>query len=135
MEKVVLIVEDEPALRSALAEEFSAAGFAVHEAGDGIEGAQKARQLKPDVILLDLLMPKKGGVEMMADLEDEPWAKDIPVIVLTNVELGDKKIEEIVKDNPTWYLMKADQTLEEVREKAETMLLLSDKPDPDAGKF
>lgn len=124
--KVVLIAEDEPALRAALAEEFAMAGYTVREAADGVEGVKLARETTPNLILLDLLMPRKSGVEMMRELEDEEWARDVPVIILTNVGLGEKQVKDVVRENPAWYLMKANHSLEEVKEKAEAMMGLAE---------
>lgn len=122
----MLIVEDEGALRRALVEEFSEAGFTTYEAADGQEGVTQARTVHPDIIILDLLMPRMRGEEMINEVQGESWMKDVPVIILTNLAMGDKRIKDVVAMNPAWYLMKSDQSLHGVVEKARSLLTLAD---------
>jgi len=82
--KTVLIVEDEETLRSLLVEKFSENGFTVLEAGTGSDGLAHAIEGKPDIILLDLLMPEMDGYEMLKKLRKDPLGISIPVIVITN---------------------------------------------------
>ncbi|MFI5361019.1 MAG: response regulator transcription factor [Elusimicrobiota bacterium] len=83
-EKRVLIVDDEEDLTAALALRMSAGwGFAVSVAHDGEEGLRKAAVFMPDVILLDLAMPKVDGWEMCRRLRDDPGTRDIPLVIMT----------------------------------------------------
>jgi CheY-like chemotaxis protein len=85
MEKKVLIVDDEPEqidFASALLEEH---GYIPLAASDGIEGMEKAKTEKPDLILLDVLMPKRGGIGMYEDLKQDKETKNIPVVIITGV--------------------------------------------------
>jgi len=85
MEKKVLIVDDEPEqidFASTLLEEN---GYIPLAASDGIEGMQKAKTEKPDLILLDVLMPKRGGIGMYEDLKHDKETKNIPVVIVTGV--------------------------------------------------
>ena len=123
--KKVLIIEDEQALREALADEFGAAGFKVLQAADGEEGLVAIKQ-GPDLLIVDLLMPGMDGAEMLRQVEDEGWKPDTPVIILTNLGLGTRSVEQFVRDHPAWYLMKAEHSLAEVREKAEALLGLAE---------
>src|SRR3989338_8177678 len=85
MEKTILIVEDEKPLRDALQHTFEAEGFEVMTAGDGRAGLTKALEKKPDLILLDIVMPKMNGTTMLSELRQNIWGRGAKVIVLTNL--------------------------------------------------
>ena len=120
--KKILVVEDEPALRKALTEKLSTAGYQVMAAKDGQEGLSTAVNKKPKVILLDLMLPKMDGMSVLDRLRKDDWGKDVPVIILTNLMATDgyKKLAEdfAVYD----YVVKSDRTLEEVVQKVEGAL-------------
>jgi len=80
---------------------------------DGEKGVRMAKAEKPDLILLDLILPKLHGFEVLKQLKDSASAKNIPVIVLTNLE-GTGDIERAIELGATTYLVKANYTLEEV---------------------
>jgi CheY-like chemotaxis protein len=79
----VLIVEDDVVIREALVDGLDAEGFAVQEAGDGAEALQLITDSAPDLILLDLMMPKMTGWQLMDELRKEPALHDIPVVIVT----------------------------------------------------
>ena len=81
----ILIVEDEPELLRALSIRLSAAGFTTHEAKDGIEGLDRAREERPDLIIIDLLMPEADGYNLCRQLRTDARTSSIPVLVLTVV--------------------------------------------------
>lgn len=81
----VLIVDDEPALLDIYSTKLSMEGFQVAIAHDGLEGIQQAVQFKPEIILLDVVMPVKDGFETLQDLKMNTTTKDIPVIILSNL--------------------------------------------------
>jgi len=94
--KVLLIAEDEPSLRYILRDKLSNIGFTVFEAADGEEGLAVAMKEHPDLILLDLVMPKMDGISMLKKLRESDWGKSVKVLVLTNLdETG--KISEAVE--------------------------------------
>lgn len=128
----ILIVEDEPALRQALADEFTEAGFQVKVAADGDEGIAEALDYQPDLMIIDLLMPHRDGVSMMRELEKKGFDLSIPVIVLTNMNIGSHQVEDFVRNQPAWYLMKAQNSLQEILEKAQALLTLKDISEPTA---
>lgn len=88
---------------------------------DGEEGLRKVKEKKPDLILLDLILPKVYGFDLLKQLKADPETKDIPVIVLTNLE-GTGDIEKALQLGATTYLVKASYTLEEVVEKIKKAL-------------
>ncbi len=107
---IILIVEDEASLRRALFDKFTREGFSVFEAKDGEIGLTLALQEQPDVILLDMMMPKVDGVAMLHQLRSEnDWGKNVPVFLLTNVSSADKRIlKEVQEDHATLFLIKSD---------------------------
>src|SRR3989338_8223729 len=102
----VLIVDDDAFLSGVYATKLELDGFGVVTARDGEEGVRLAQKEKPDLILLDVLMPKLDGFEALRQLKANPETKPIPVIMLTN--LGQKEdIEKGVAEGAADYLIKA----------------------------
>src|SRR3989344_9246382 len=117
----VLVVEDEEILLTALREELTTGGYEVEGAGDGVEGLEKAKSFKPALILLDLLMPKMDGMEMLQKLKADSLLRDIPVVILTN--LSDyERISEALAPGAMDYLVKANYKLEDLLDKVKTEL-------------
>jgi len=81
--KRILIIDDEPELVKAITVRFKASGYEVISADDGQQGLDKAEEIKPDLILLDIIMPKKDGYEVCKNLKSKPKTKDIPILILT----------------------------------------------------
>jgi len=119
LKKTILIVEDEALMLSALAEKLNTEGFNTLQAKDGEEGLKTALRERPDLILLDILMPRLNGLAMMRKLRSESdWGKRVPIIFLTNLSPDEESIIEIVtKEEPTYYLVKTDWSLDEVADK------------------
>ena len=119
--KKILFVEDESTLQKTFGERLSQEGYEIISALDGEIGLRLAKTKKPDLILLDLILPKVNGFEVLKKLKAEVETKDIPVIVLTNLEgIGD--IDKAIEMGATTYLIKADYSLEEVVEKIKKAL-------------
>lgn len=112
-QKKILIVEDEEALRRALAEEFADAGFTVLEAGDGLDGLDAALREKPSVILLDQLMPKMNGVTMLKELRADAWGASVPVIMATNMSTADT-INEAIDAGANDYFIKSEVSVADI---------------------
>ena len=79
----VLVVEDDPSVRGLLHTLLTGEGYEVSTASDGLAGLVKASSTKPDLMLLDLMMPDLGGIRVLEELRDDPTMADIPVIVVT----------------------------------------------------
>lgn len=119
--KKILFIEDESALQRAASQVLTEEGFQVLSALDGELGLELARKEVPDLILLDLIVPKKSGFEVMEELKKDPNTKNIPVIILSNLESsGD--VERAVASGATTYLVKTNYRLEEVVEKIKGVL-------------
>lgn len=123
LKKKILIVEDDKSLRHALEETVSREGFITMVAKDGEEGLESALKNHPDLILLDIIMPKINGVKMLQSLRDDAWGKAVPVLLLTN-DTDPEHMRETLKDNATDYLIKSDWEIEDVVKKVKTTLRL-----------
>jgi two-component system OmpR family response regulator len=115
--KKILVVEDEIVMSKPLTDELREEGFEVSVAHNGQEGVEIALREKPDLILLDILMPVMDGLAMMEHLRNEGqlWGKNVPIILLTNLSAGEEKImKAITKHEPAYFLVKSDWTLSDV---------------------
>ena len=112
----ILIVEDEDTLSLVLAEKFKNEGYEIMVANNGQEALPKASRFQPDVILLDLIMPKKLGMEVLADLKSDAELALIPVIVLSNLE-GDEIIKKALALGAVDYFVKTQHPMAEIVEK------------------
>lgn len=82
--KKILLIEDEEIMIGLLQRKLTKEGYEISVAGDGEEGLKVMREVKPDLILLDIIMPKMGGFEVMEKINKDPELKKIPVIVISN---------------------------------------------------
>ena len=117
----ILIVEDEEDLREAMVDKLTREGFQVDEARNGEEGLEVALRERPDLILLDLILPKKDGFAVLKELKDHPETSDIPVIVLTNLETA-RDVEKILSLGATTYLVKVNYDLADIVKKVKDAL-------------
>jgi len=121
--KKVLIVEDERPLREALRDILTNSGFSVLEAGEGEKGLALALTEHPDIILLDLMMPKMNGTEMLKRLRADIWGKDAAVIVLTNLSADSGElVRNVVRGTPLFFLVKSDWNIHDVVDKVQEVL-------------
>ncbi|TAK58991.1 response regulator [Patescibacteria group bacterium] len=125
--QTILIVEDEISLRNALRDKFTREGFLVFDAKDGEIGLAVAIREQPQLILLDLMMPKMDGMTMLHKLRSEnEWGKSVPVILLTNLGADDKMImKEIEEDTSAYYLVKSNWSMDQMVDKVKETIALS----------
>jgi len=102
----ILLVEDEELIGKLYRRKLEMANYEIETAVDGIEGLEKAKQLKPDLILLDIIMPRLNGLEVLKTIKADPELKAIPVIVLTNVA-SSEKTEECLRGGCVSYIIKS----------------------------
>lgn len=112
MSKTILIAEDVKGLQAAIKIILEDANFKVLTASDGEEGLYKALTKKPDLILLDLVMPKMDGMAMLKQLRQDKWGKKVPVIILTNLS-SKSSLLNAEKYNVDYYV-KSDWEIEEL---------------------
>lgn len=121
--KIILITEDEKSIRNALHDKLLGDGFSILEAKDGEEGLQISLKEHPNLILLDLAMPRMDGMSMLKKLREDTWGKNVPVIILTNLSSADEeRNREITKLEPTYYFIKTDKSIEEIVDKIKERL-------------
>jgi DNA-binding response OmpR family regulator len=121
LNKKILIAEDEPAMLNALTDRFKREGCVVIGAENGEIALDLATKENPDVILLDILMPKMSGMEVLSAIRTgSNWGKTVPIIILTNLSPSEKIMDEVVKDEPSYYLIKSDWKLYEIVEKVQS---------------
>ena len=117
----VLVVEDDKFLRELISQKLIKDGFEVESAVDGEEGIKKARELKPNIVLLDLILPGVDGFEVLSKMKSDPDLSSTPVIILSN--LGQKEdVEKGLKLGAIDYLIKAHFTPGEIIEKVKNVL-------------
>ncbi len=117
----ILLIEDEPGQVLAISSALSSAGYEIVSADDGKEGLAKAKTENPDLILLDIVLPKMDGVAVLKELKKNPQTKEIPVIILTNLATGET-MRETMEAGSSDYLVKTDYTLEELVGKIKQVL-------------
>lgn len=119
--KKILIVEDEQVLQKTLSDALKKEGYKVLEALDGELGLNLAKKEKPDLILLDIILPKKTGFEVLEELKKDPSTKDLSVIILTNLEEAEN-VEKALVLGATTYLVKMEYSLASIIEKVKKTL-------------
>lgn len=119
--KKILVVEDDRSLQSAIVEMLNQEGYETVSAFDGEEGLAKLSQEKPDLILLDIILPKKDGFELLSQIKSNPETKEIPVLILTNLEEVDK-VQKAVDLGAAAFMIKADYSIKEILEKVKEAL-------------
>jgi DNA-binding response OmpR family regulator len=111
----IAIIEDDQAISQMYRFKFEAEGYDVETAENGKFGLELAEHMKPDIILLDLMMPEMGGDEMLQLLRKKPWGKSVKVIILTN--MGEQEIPETIRSlGVSAVILKADMTPRQVAE-------------------
>lgn len=117
----ILLVEDDKFLRDLLTKRLSKEGFEIETAVDGEEGLKKVQETKPDLVLLDLILPGINGFDVLKKIRENPALSDVKIIVLSN--LGQKEdVKRALDLGAQDYLVKAHFTLDEIIEKVKKNL-------------
>lgn len=109
----ILLIEDDPLMCRMYERAFTLFDYRIESATDGEKGLERARQERPAVILLDVMMPKMNGLDVLKRLKEQTETKDIPVIILTN-SVSDKVIEAAIHMGAVKYIVKSDYDPEQV---------------------
>jgi len=118
---VVLVIEDDERLCAMYESKLVASGYEVETALNGIQGVTKAALIKPDVILLDIMMPLKDGMEALQELKANSETVDIPVVMLTNLSQPEQ-IEKALEKGALGYMVKSNSDPNEVVMKVRQVL-------------
>lgn len=121
MGKNILFIEDERELHKSLKEILEIENIELLSAFDGEEGLKKAQETKPDLILLDLVLPKLHGFDVLKKIKEDEELREIPLIILTNLE-GVDEVEKALELGATTYLAKSSYTLMEIVKKIKETL-------------
>jgi len=119
--KKILVIEDDIFLRRIINKKLLKEGYSVIEATDGEKGLESAKQEKPDLVLLDLVLPEMDGFEVLAKIKKDPLISKTPVIILSN--LGQKNdVKKGLELGAADFLVKAHFTPGEIVEKINSIL-------------
>ncbi|QQG45980.1 MAG: response regulator [Candidatus Niyogibacteria bacterium] len=123
----IAILEDDPILVKSLSQTLIAAGYEIFSSLDGETGLEIIKKQKPDLVLLDIILPRKSGFEVMENLALDPELRRIPVMVLTNLE-SSQDINRMTELGVKSFLVKTNYSLDEVAAKIkETLNKLGNK--------
>ena len=109
--KTILVVEDSKMIRTAIEKDLTRAGYRVITATDGERGLRSARELRPDLILLDMLLPKMTGLDLLAAIRADNLFYNVPVVVLTGLSKGNA--ERLKRSGAAAFFEKSDKSFQE----------------------
>jgi len=121
MSPKILIIEDDQRINKVYTAKLLIEGIEVSTALDGEEGLRRIYNEKPDLILLDLMLPKKSGFEILKEIKKDEKIKDIPVLILSNLA-QEKEIEEGLALGAQDYLVKTNYSIQQVMERIKKAL-------------
>ena len=121
MATIILITEDDPLMSRMYQKIFTFEGYEVVMAADGQEGLDKAREIKPTMILLDVMMPKLNGLQVLEKLKADPETKAIPVVMLTNLA-GQQDAESALAKGAIKYIVKSEYEPKQVADMVKELL-------------
>jgi CheY-like chemotaxis protein len=117
----ILITEDDPLMSRMYQKIFTFEGYQVQMAENGEEGLEQARSFKPTLILLDVMMPKMNGLEVLEKLKADPETKAIPVVMLTNLA-GQQDAETALSKGAVKYIVKSEYEPKQVADMVKEIL-------------
>ena len=118
----ILLIEDDPMIVRMYQRKFEKEGFQVTLAFNGEEGIEALKKEKPDIILLDIMMPKMNGIETLKAVKADPNLKDIPIVMLTNLGDRPEDVERCKELGAIDYWVKANISLKDVVEKIKKII-------------
>lgn len=119
--KKILVAEDAIFFAKTCEMKLRNKGYSIIKAVDGEEVVALAKYEHPDLIILDLILPKKSGFEALNEIKSDPETKDIPIVILTNMD-KDEALRKGLDEDSNNYFVKTNSTIEEVIEKIDTYL-------------
>ena len=118
----ILLIEDDIVLSGVYEKKLQNDGYTVVKASDGEEGLKMALSIHPDLILLDVMLPKRDGLSVLHEVRQDTWGKSVPVVILSNISPSETDTESLKKDSPSLYLVKVDNNPKNVSEKISKLL-------------
>lgn len=123
VQKSILIVEDDVFLKTVLSKKLSSENFLIFQASDGEEGLRESLLKRPDIILLDIVMPKMDGLAMLKKLRQDTWGRNVTVVIMTS-QNDAEKISEAMRYNVSHVIIKSDWKVDNIVQKIKTVLPL-----------
>lgn len=120
----ILIVEDDLFLLKMYKKKFEVGGFIVEIAEDGLAGLEKMKSFAPNLVLMDIMMPKLNGIEALEKAKADPEISKIPILILTNLSTA-SDAETAVKKGAAGFMVKSDVTPSQVVEKTKAILKIN----------
>ena len=120
--KLLLVVEDDTQMMRLLKETLASEGFSVIETRSAEEALLHATSEHPDLMVLDLMLPGLDGMDFLDNVRKAAWGKHLPVVILTNVSPDDKIMTGVARDEPAFYLIKANTSMAELVSKIKNVL-------------
>lgn len=117
----VVCAEDDKLISGSLVQGFKDAGFEATPTYDGEETIAKVKEVKPDIVILDIMMPKLDGIGVVWELKANPETANIPVVMLTNLS-DTATISKILEAGVTDYLLKSEQSIDQIIQKAQEVM-------------
>lgn len=121
--KKILIAEDEEILLNVLKDRFEAEGWDVSLAKDGVEAMESIKKSLPDLVLLDLVMPKKDGFEVLKEVRSNPEYKNLPIIIVLSNLGSDEDIKKALSLGANDYFVKTQHPMSEIVEKVKKYIV------------
>ena len=119
--KKILIIDDDPVFLKTISHTLESAGYSVVHAVDGEEGLKAINKEKPNMIVLDIVMPKLGGIDFLKKLKEEDENFSTPILVVSNFS-GVSKVEEGMKLGIRGYVVKSDESLQTILNNIEIII-------------
>ena len=120
--KKILIIEDNESYLTILNQKLFIEKYDVLNAKDGPDGIQKVIDNQPDIVLIDLLLPKMDGIEVIEKIRQTDIGKTLPLVILTNINPDDEILQRIMENKPAYYLVKPEVTLDDIAKKIKNVL-------------
>lgn len=120
--KTILLIEDDIGFQKSVADELINAGFRVLVTSDGKAGLDTALSEHPDLILLDIMLPKMNGLDVLKALRVDSWGKNVQVIILTALEANEKIMKELTVFDLSYYVVKKGSKLQDITAKIKSCL-------------
>lgn len=122
MAQILIIEDDQKILNMYKILLETHGGYHVITATDGVSGLKLALEEHPELILLDVMMPKMNGIEVMHKLREDDWGKMASIIILTNLDPNNETLNAIIKEQPSYYLIKSNNSPDQILEKVNEIL-------------
>ncbi|MDP3770003.1 MAG: response regulator [Candidatus Sungbacteria bacterium] len=119
--KTIVLIEDDPIILKVLSDVLTDAGYTIWKAVDGDEGVEMVKSKKPDLILLNIMLPKKDGIEVLREIKGDPMLRHIPVFMLTALE-DPKRLADSIALGAESYMVKSEEAINDVVRKVKEKL-------------